>query len=271
MANLLRVLGFSLAMVLVFTLTANLLPQMQGEAPVDEEVDIGALTMDSFVTLGEKIFSGKGTCTLCHNNMGRAPDLLTFDLVGISPVRMADERYTGAADDAESYIRESMIDPGVYVVAGFGKKGSNDTESPMPDVSKSPIQLSEMEIDAVIAFLQSKDGNEITISLPTDVAVIEEDDEDEEEIATTAEAAMEKFMCSGCHDVFGSEAEMGPSFKDTGRRLTKTEILESIMYPNTVIADGFEEGMPEDITEDMAMSELALIIEFLVNQKGDKK
>ncbi|MCK5425634.1 MAG: hypothetical protein KAI89_09685 [Emcibacter sp.] len=272
MGNLVRVLGFSFAIILVFTYVANLLPQMEGEAPVDEEVDLGELTMESFVSLGEKIFSGKGTCTLCHNNMGRAPDLLTFDLVGISPERMADSRYAGSADDAESYIRESLIDPGVYVVTGFGKKGSNDTESPMPDVSKSPIQLSELEIDAVIAFLQFKDGNDITVSLPTDAPVIEEDDDDdEEEIATTAEAAMEKFMCSGCHDVFDSEAEMGPSFKDTGSKLTRSEILESILYPNAVIAEGFEEGMPDDIAEDMAMSELTLIVEYLVNQKEEKK
>ena len=78
---LLKVLGFSLALALLFTLIANTLPQIEGEAPADEVLDIGALDMDAFVTLGEMLFKGKGTCTLCHNNLGRAPDLLTFDVI----------------------------------------------------------------------------------------------------------------------------------------------------------------------------------------------
>ena len=44
---LVKVLGFSLALILVFTLVANTLPQVEGEAPVETEVDLGALTMES--------------------------------------------------------------------------------------------------------------------------------------------------------------------------------------------------------------------------------
>ncbi|MCK5921474.1 MAG: hypothetical protein KAG66_11075, partial [Methylococcales bacterium] len=79
MSTLAKVLGFSFALTLVFTLVANMLPQVEGEAPVDEEIDLGELTMDSFIATGESLFSGKGTCTLCHNDLGRAPDILALN------------------------------------------------------------------------------------------------------------------------------------------------------------------------------------------------
>ena len=89
---LLRVIGFSLALALVFTLVANTLPQVEGEAPVDQEVDVGSLTMDGFVALGKSLFGGKGTCTLCHNALGRSPDILAVNMVEIATGRLAEER-----------------------------------------------------------------------------------------------------------------------------------------------------------------------------------
>ncbi|MCK4710954.1 MAG: hypothetical protein KAU21_20230, partial [Gammaproteobacteria bacterium] len=160
-AVLFNVLLFSLSLTLLFTLIANLLPQVEGEAPVEIEIDLNALTMDDFVSLGESIFSGKGTCTLCHNNMGRAPDILQLSMVATAKERLADERYKGTAASVEDYLRESMLDPSLYVVKGFGQKGSNDTVSPMPTANKAPILLNDIEMDAVIAFMQAKDGNEV--------------------------------------------------------------------------------------------------------------
>ena len=69
-----KTLGFSLALILAFTAVTYLLPQMRGEAPEDSDVDVAALTMDSFIRLGEDLLLGKGTCTLCHNKLGRARD-----------------------------------------------------------------------------------------------------------------------------------------------------------------------------------------------------
>ncbi|MCK5640026.1 MAG: c-type cytochrome [Gammaproteobacteria bacterium] len=261
-------LGFSLLMVLVFTLVANLLPQIEGEASVEEEVELGALTMDSFIALGETLFNGKGTCTLCHNAMGRAPDILAQNMVGAAEERLADSRYKGKATDAESYLHESMVNPGIYVVAGFGKKGSNDTVSPMPAVHKAPIQLSEVEIGAIIAFMQAKDGNDVTVPLPTDAPVAEAEPE-APAAATSAEEALGKFGCTACHSVLESEATLGPSLKIVGRKLTAEEIRQSIIDPNAVIADGFSGGMmPANFADQMMVKELEMIIHFLAEQKG---
>ena len=107
---------------------------------------------------------------LCHNAVGgRAP--LLEKLVTATPERLQDSRYQGEATDLESYILESMLKPSVYVVAGFGKAGSNDSESPMPDVTGGAIDLSEAEISAVIAYLQDLGGAEVTVEIPTGAPV----------------------------------------------------------------------------------------------------
>ena len=141
---LIKTLGFSLALILVFTAVSYVLPQMKGEAPEDRDVDVAALTMESFISLGEDLYLGKGTCTLCHNDLGRAPDLLKMDLASAFGERLGDSDDKGAAA-VESYLRDSMTDPSAYVVAGFGKKGTNDTVSPMPVVNAPPIEMDEVQ------------------------------------------------------------------------------------------------------------------------------
>lgn len=267
MPTILKVLGFSLALTLVFTLVANTLPQVEGEAPVEEEIELSGLTMGSFIALGENLFSGKGTCTLCHNNLGRAPDILALNMQQASEERLADPNYQGEAGDVEAYLRESMVSPGAYVVPGFGKKGSNDTESPMPIVDKAPIGLSAIEVDAIIAFMQAKDGNEVSVKLPTDAP---EPVAEETPVAAaaplpaqTAEQAFGKYGCAACHTLMQTESPVGPSLTDVGARLTAEEIRESILEPGAVIAEGFPPIMPADFGNKMTASELEMMVRYL--------
>jgi len=267
-------IGFSIGLTLVFTLVANLLPQVEGEAPQEQQVDLGSLTMDQFVALGEELFMGKGTCTLCHKPppLGRAPDIQGEDTVAAAAERLADTRYQGSATDAESYIRESMLSPSAYVVAGWGKKGSNDSESPMPHVDKAPIELSPLEIDAIIAWLQSKDGNEVTVALPTaeqSAAAVEATPAAGSVAApaATAEEAIGKYGCQACHALLGSTASLGPPLDDIGVRLDAAAIRESIVTPEKVIAEGFSNGiMPGDFAEKMTVRELQMIVQLLSEQ-----
>jgi mono/diheme cytochrome c family protein len=163
-----------------------------------------------------------------------------------------------------------MHEPSAYVVAGFGKKGTNDTVSPMPVVNKPPIGLSEVQIDALIAFLMSKGGFEITVELPKaeDAAVADSggnDDEEDSGPAETAQAAIEKFTCNACHDLFDSEADAGPDLHGLGKRMDRAAIIESILKPNAKIAEGFEADlMPQDFAAQMRVSELNLIVDYLM-------
>ena len=274
MKVLIKTLGFSLALMLMFTAVTYLLPQMKGEAPQDTDVDMSALTMDSFIDLGEDLYLGKGTCTLCHNDLGRAPDLLALNVVSASLKRIGDPLYQGDATDAAGYVRESMLTPNIYVVRGFGKKGSDDTESPMSAVDKPPIQLSDVEISAIIAYLQAKDGNPVTVALPaqTPASLVAADEKTEPAnpmLAKNAEEAIAKYACAACHAVLDTEAAIGPSLNDVGRRLTTDQIRDSIIAPNAVIAEGYAPVMP-DLSEKMVAKELELIVRFLAEQTGDQ-
>jgi mono/diheme cytochrome c family protein len=247
---------------------------MKGEAPEDRDVDVAALTMDSFISLGEDLYLGKGTCTLCHNDLGRAPDLLALDVVSTSLKRIGDPLYQGDATDAAGYVRESMLNPNIYVVRGFGKKGSNDTESPMSAIDKPPIQLSDVEISAIIAFLQAKDGNPVTVALPaqTPTSIVAADEKTEPAkamLAQNAEEAIAKYACAACHAVLDTEAAIGPSLNDVGRRLTIDQIRDSVIAPNAVIVEGYPPVMP-DLSGTMVVKELELIVRFLAEQTGDQ-
>lgn len=258
-------MGFSLGLALLFTLVANLLPQVKGEAPVEQEVDLGALTIESFVALGKSIFTGKGTCSLCHNDLGRAPDILALNMVEVAIQHLKDERYKGNATDAESYIHESLVDPGIYVVKDFGKKGSNDTISPMPAVNKAPIELSDIEINAVIAYLQAKDGNDVTVPLPTEAPATEMPLE-KPIAAGTIEEVISKYNCQACHKVLGSGGDLGPNLEQVGMRLSPEQIRQSIIAPDVEITKGFPSGvMPQNYSEQMRVKELDMLVTFLAD------
>ncbi len=273
---LLPTLVFSLLLTLVFTLVTYVLPQVEGEAPVEKEVKLGELTLDAFVALGQDLFEGKGTCTLCHKPppLGRAPDIQGTDLVTTAKERLADPRYQGKAADATSYIRESLVAPGAFVVAGWGQKGSNDSISPMPAIDKPPIELSQVEIDAVIAYLQAKDGHEVRVPLPTAAppAAVKAPAAVAPVPAKTAEEAVVKFGCQACHSMLGTESPVGPSLKDVGARLSLEEIRQSILEPDAQVAPGFAPGiMPGDFAVRMTVKELQMILSLLVASGAEPK
>lgn len=119
---------------------------------------------------------GKGQCPLCHQffkeqKADRAPVLMGIE--ALSHQRIKEERYqkfktrheagepnTGIRPHAErggEYIIESEYCPGCYIPVGYGIKGTNDTESAMPIINKPPIALTDFEIVAVAAYIQSQD------------------------------------------------------------------------------------------------------------------
>jgi len=276
----LRVVAFSISVLLLYTVFANILPPVQSDPPSEEDEPTGVVDMAGLVAYGEKLFSGKGTCTLCHNDLGRAPDLLKLDLAKTFSERLNDPAYAGKAKNAdgakatELYLLESLVEPSAYVVRGFGKKGTNDEVSPMPKADAAPIELNEVQISALIAFLQSEAGIEPTVALPSaeageDAEAVTSEDDEDEGPATTAVAALEKFSCTACHDLEGSEAEAGPKLDGLATRMDRQKIVESILNPNAEIAEGYEEdAMPQDFGEQMRVSELNLIVDYLMKMKN---
>ncbi|MDQ6982866.1 MAG: c-type cytochrome [Mariprofundus sp.] len=272
MKNFLQVVTFSLLVIASFAAYASFgIPRIKpAPPPVEEKLDLGAMTMDQFIAVGEKVFNGKGTCTLCHNSMGRAPML--DKVVSISDSRMKDARYKGEATSIVEYIRESMVKPSAFVVAGFGKAGSNDSESPMPDVSGGGIGMSEAEVLAVIAYLQDLGGVEVTVEIPTDVPEESSDDEEGDGEARapyeSAEAIIEELTCGMCHMIGEEEGEMGPDLRTIGALRDKDYLRRAIIDPNAEIAEGFDaDMMPDTLGDDLSAKEMEMLVDYLAGLK----
>ena len=270
MINFLKVAFFSLLMVGGFWGFANFgIPQIKpAPPPVEAKLDLGAMTMDQFIALGGTIFNGKGTCTLCHNAMGRAPML---DKVGaVAEERMKDARYKGAAKTVQEYLHESLVKPSAFVVSGFGKSGTNDTESPMPDVSGGGFGLNEAELAAVIAYLQDSSGSEVTVEIPKMEAPVEGAGaaKAEEAPLKTPEEVIAKYTCGACHKVAGQEGALGPDLTKIGKTRNKEYLRQAVLDPEAVIAKGFTGGMmPPTYGEQLKAKELEMLVNYLAGLK----
>ncbi len=246
------------------------IPQIKpAPPPKEEKLDLSEMTMEGFVALGKRLVEGRGTCTLCHNAVGgRAP--LLDKVATVAEKRLGEDKYEGAAEDAAAYLRESMVEPSAYVVAGFGKAGTSDTESPMPDVSGGGIALSEAEITAVVAYLQELAGVEITVEIPDDVgeAAAEPAEGEPRAPIEDVKTAMEEFACSACHKIGEGEADVGPDVSHIGAARERAQIRRSILDPNAEITQGFEKDqMPADYGEQMYAKELEMLVEYLAELK----
>ncbi len=265
MINIIKVSTFSLAVIGGFWGFANFgIPQVKpAPPPVEEKLDLGAMGMAEFIALGDRIFHGKGNCTLCHNAMGRAPLL---DRIGtVANERLQDPRYQGSAKSVAEYLRESMTKPSAFVVAGFGKAGTNDSESPMPDVTAGGIGLNDAELTAVIAYLQDAGGTEVTVSIPAQATP---DSGTAAIVSTpgTAEQLIARYSCGTCHVVAGQSGEVGPNLTHIGKIRDRAYLRQAILDPEAVIAKGFPGGvMPANFGDDMKASELEMLVTYLAS------
>ena len=270
MRKFFTVAAFALITIGLFAAYSNFgIPQIEpAPPPVEEKIDLDSMTMDQFISLGDRVFNGKGTCTLCHNSLGRAPMLNT--IADVVPARLKDPRYEGEAEDLEEYLMESLVKPSAFVVEGFGKKGSNDTKSPMPDVSGGSVGLSEPELAAVVAYLQNASGAEVTVEIPTDAGSANEDEDEAEprEVITDPKALMAHFTCDACHMLNGEGGDIGPDLTKVGSGRDRDYLRRALINPNAEIAEGFEaDTMPADLGEQLYVKELEVLLDFLAGLK----
>src|SRR6188768_1916245 len=194
LAALLKIGGFMFFVAAFLSGYGNWLPQVEGGFPPKEEkLDFSSMTPQQLADEGEKIIFGgigknkeqgaigKGQCPLCHafhaGMLGeRAPNLA--GLPGRGKERLEDPKYSkgnpskreyevkeafagsGTAETAQEYIAESHACPSCYVVSGYGVKGTNDKQSPMPAIHKPPISLSLPELAAVDTWMYVREGRE---------------------------------------------------------------------------------------------------------------
>ncbi len=184
--SLVFTIGFFMLVTGGFASYANWLPQTRGEVPPEldtSKIDVDTMPVDKLAELGASIIfddakalkgAGKGQCPLCHGFFAGVVSERAPNLSGIpgraaetikSPVYKTQVTSVkescsgcGRATTAEEYIAESHSCPSCFVVPGFGVKGSNDKESPMPTIHKAPIELSIDEEIAVDTWLFVREG-----------------------------------------------------------------------------------------------------------------
>lgn len=144
MRNVLKIILFTVLVTAFYAYVGQMVPQKEVHPPKDLVVgpDMGP---EELASAGRQIAEGKGTCMGCHTvgaaGKGRFPDL-----GGIGA--RAGTRKPGLS--AVEYLAESLYEPNAFIVEGYSPG--------MPPIHKAPIGLSDAEMLAVIAYLESLGG-----------------------------------------------------------------------------------------------------------------
>ncbi|WP_447977731.1 c-type cytochrome [Candidatus Nitrospira bockiana] len=152
-ARFVRVVGFVIIVLGLFSITALSVPQMASLPPAEEKFDVASIkTASDMAAIGQKIFFSKGQCALCHS-IGPSESARCPDLKGIG------------AKLSREFIYESLTQPQAYIYLDYRHEGPpKEYPARMPYINKNPIGLSKNEILSVIAFLQQMSGEPITVS-----------------------------------------------------------------------------------------------------------
>jgi mono/diheme cytochrome c family protein len=333
LAALLKIGGFMFFVAAALSGYGNWLPQVEGGFPPKEEkLDFSAMTPQQLADEGEKIIFGgigqnkvqgaigKGQCPLCHafhqGMLGeRAPNLLGLP-ERAAKERLEDPRYhkgkpaerdtvqkeafpgAGTAENGQEYIAESHACPSCYVVQGYGVKGTNDRESPMPAIHKPPISLSLPELAAVDTWLYVREGREapsfeeIIKSYEKFIPEADRPKQQEDKPAAAAGALLAdgsepvdqifaKAQCVSCHTIPGipgATGTIGPKlvegtnapnrikdkeYKGTAKS-TPEYIMESIVNPSAYVVKPFPDNtMPKVFGQKLSAGALKKIVDYL--------
>lgn len=148
----LRIAALAIATTAFYTYVGQLVPQKEVQPPVEVAISKD-MPPEEMVRVGREIMDGKGLCFTCHT-MGKSGVLRFPDLDGIGS--RAATRVPGLSD--VDYLAQSIYEPDKYIVPGFNPG--------MPAINKPPIGLTDDEILAVIAYLQSLGGT-VNVTMQT--------------------------------------------------------------------------------------------------------
>ena len=238
-----KLVSFSIGIIWFYAFIAGLVPDTSTASGTIESLDWD--DPDGVAEIGEAIFLVKGQCAACHTLDTSAPKGRCPDLSDIGAI--AATRQPGMS--SKQYLIESLYEPAKYLVPGYGKI--------MPEVWKNPIALTKLEIEAVIAFLQSQGGD--IDPTPFDEPINRAD-------ADTTTVALEPLLtgdiekgrkvfidtaCVSCHVVQGVEnpkagdenvdfeVVTAPELSDVAAVYEMRYIEESILLPHKEILSGY--------------------------------
>jgi cytochrome c2 len=273
MRTFLKVFAFNIVIIAFFLYVGNSIPQLRQDPP-KELVLAADASAEDFVRAGQDIFYGKGTCALCHE-IGKKGERCP-DLAGAgerAETRVKEESYKGKATNGAEYLVESVMDPTAYVVEGY--------QPSMPPVGR---QLSDLELVAAVAFLQSQ-GGEVTVNGQSRFPKWRGEGGGAAPAPATAAAApsgasgqelVQQWGCVACHKLDGPDKLLGPSLWDIGVRKDANYIRESILQPDAVVVEGFPAGLMKGTLDGsgfyqkVPLQDLNAIVDYLTSLKGGK-
>lgn len=337
---LFKIGGFMFLVAAALSGYGNWLPQVEGGFPPPEvKLDFGSMSSQQLADEGEKIIFGgigqssvqgaigKGQCPLCHGFQKgflseRAPNL--FGLPDRLKERLEDPRYhkgkpgdrdttqkeafpgAGTAEVGQEYIAESHACPSCFVVAGFGVKGTNDKESPMPPIHKPPISLSLPELAAVDTWLYVREGKEAPSYeeiiksyekfIPEDQRPKMQEEKKEggggallADGTEPVDQIFAKAQCVACHTIPGIAGAVGtigpklvegtnapqrikdPAYKGTAKSGPEY-IMESVVSPSAFVVKGFPDNtMPKVFGQKLSAGALKKIVDYLSQVQEGKE
>jgi mono/diheme cytochrome c family protein len=260
-ATNLKIFGLVLGTLMVYTLLANSIPQIESEVP--QELTVGASTTpEQLATAGEELYNGAGGCTACHGLGTRAPNLLTDDRgAGSIGARCGNRKPSTTCKD---YLHESLVKPNAFVVEGF--------QPIMPDMSRT---LSPAQIWALVAFLQST-GGEITVTGQdvADAATATPSASAGAAAAATTSTNPQEIIkasaCLACHKIGTEGGAIGPDLSHIGATRDAAYIRRAILNPTAEIAKGFEamkDIMPKTFGQQLTAGQLEAVVDYLLGLK----
>jgi len=335
-AALLKIGGFMFLVAAGLSGYGNWLPQVEGGFPPAEvKLDFASMSAQQLADEGEKIIFGgigknkeqgavgKGQCPLCHafhtGMLGeRAPNLQGLP-ARAGKERLEDPKYSkgkpearefaqkeafpgsGTAENGQEYIAESHSCPSCYVVAGYGVKGTNDKESPMPAIHKPPISLSLAELAAVDTWLYLREGvdapsfEEIVKSYEKFIPEADRPKQQEDKPAggsdlmadgtEPVDQIFQKAQCVACHTIPGipgAKGTIGPVLEEGTNALLRMKdkdykgsaktvpdyIMESIVSPSTYVVKPFPDNtMPKVFGQKLSAGAIKKIVDYLSQVK----
>lgn len=282
MTTALKIFGFTVLVLAFYAYVGQMVPQERAYPPETTELSADMGT-EEMVEVGREIFANKGTCTTCHaveegEGTGRFPNL--HDIGATAGERRADY------SDVE-YLAESLYEPNEYVVEGYNPA--------MPQIDQPPVDLSDREIKAVIAYLQSLSGTP-SITMETTLQYESDDGstgggepsttaettpsggEETTEVSASSASGKELFntyLCNTCHVLDAPTDKVGPSLYDVGSRLSRGEIYREIMNPDAQVREGYPAGQMKttlegaNFYEQVTAKELEKMVDFLASKTGE--
>ena len=280
-----KVFVFNVALIGFFLYVGNSIPQQRKDPPKDLELSAD-MTTEDFVKAGETIFYGKGTCALCHEIGDKGERCPGLAGVGErADKRFEEATYKGTAEDGPEYLVESLHNPAIYVVEGY--------QPSMPALGR---QLNDLEMVAMVAFLQSL-GGEVTVdgntrfekyrgaggAAPAAAAPAPAAAPASAAVASgkSGEELVQQWACHQCHrfdapdpSAGPTDRSIGPSLWDIGKRQDAHYIRESILQPDAKIAEGFPPKVMKatldgtGFYQKVALQDLNAMVDYLASLKG---